>query len=126
MTKQPSDDKPNGAGWMTSALTVIPDSYTDSEDGEDEDDIQLQQRLKAREMTKKKNAAPHHEWSHGNLVKPDGEVRFIDTKEMPMELMQLSIPVQYFQILYNSRYFRIHITPDYTLLFSVLLHKNGT
>jgi hypothetical protein len=92
-----SDNEPNSVGWVTSAPTVIPDSDTDSEDGEDEDDIPLQQRLQAREMTKKKNAAPRQKWSCGNLVKPDNEIRFIYTKEMPMELMQLSIPVQYFK-----------------------------
>jgi hypothetical protein len=81
-----SDDEPNSVGWVTSGHTVISDSDTDSEDGEDEDDVPLQQRLQEREMTKK-NAAPHREWSYGNLVKLDGEIRFIDRKEIRVELM---------------------------------------
>jgi hypothetical protein len=35
----------------------------------------------------KENASPHHKLSYGNLVKPYNEIRFIDTKEIPVELM---------------------------------------
>jgi hypothetical protein len=52
-----SDDEPNSAGQVTSGPTVIPDSDTDSEGAEDEDDIPLQQRLQAREMTKNKKGS---------------------------------------------------------------------
>jgi hypothetical protein len=37
-----SDDEPHSAGQVTSGPTVIPDSDTDKEGGEDEDDIPLQ------------------------------------------------------------------------------------
>jgi hypothetical protein len=50
-----SDDEQNSAGQVTSGPTVIPDSDTDSAGGEDEDDIPPQQRLQAREMTKRES-----------------------------------------------------------------------
>jgi hypothetical protein len=46
-----SDDEPNSVGRVTSGPTLIPDSDTDSEDG-DEDDIRFQQRLQAQHISR--------------------------------------------------------------------------
>mgnify|MGYP000336018700 CR=1 FL=1 len=61
------------------------------------DDIPLQQRLTSRKLTNKKGIASLPKWSSGNLVRNDDEIKFINMMEMPMELMQLSSPVQYFK-----------------------------
>jgi hypothetical protein len=68
----------------------------------------------AREITKKKNAAPCPKWYYGNLVKPDNEMRFIHMKEIPLVLMLLKYSI--------TRYILEYILhPLYSMH-----HENGT
>jgi hypothetical protein len=73
-------------------------------------------------MTKKR-AALHAKWSYGNPVKSDKEIRFIDMKEMPMELMQLSTPVQYFKYFMTRDILEYMLHKLYYTLFNVAPQK---
>ena len=77
---------------------IIPESESEEEEGLD--DVPLQQRLdritSVRPMpVQTKRSLPN--WSLGNMIKDEEGTKFIASNEMPMDLMLLSTPIQYFK-----------------------------
>jgi hypothetical protein len=103
---------------------IIPES--ESEEEEDLDDVPLQQRLdritSVRPMpVQTKRLLPN--WSLGNMIKNEEETKFIASNEMPMDLMLLSTPIQYFKFFMTGEIFE-HILHQSTLFRSSVFIKS--
>ena len=105
---------------------IIPES--ESEEEEDLNDVPLQQRLdritSVRPMpVQTKRSLPN--WSLGNMIKNEEETKLIASNEMPMDLMLLSTPIQYFKFFMTGEIFEHILHSQLCIPFSSVHKKHS-